>query len=515
MNILTRHQMREDLAQLCSILVEAHPDPFWGSGGHINFYRKVDGIYSNLPEELPVDMYLALLRPLVASLRDGHTKIGTPGGLPESSSRIGVDFDILAEGLYVKRAFSAEYQSLLGYRLRAVNGVTVDRIGQCIKELMGSDNEIQVLCQVADAFHNPPIWDNLLGAANTTTMTFCLVSPNGESLSVDFPWTREPITQIFEPPTRVSLPKMESTQLGWGFIDDKSQVAVLRVGSLMRYREAGEVWQHSGFHRPLLEWYAEATGLMVAPSNRELNDFLQELPSATAVLDSCLDAMNEAGTPWLIVDVRESPGGNSVLADMLGWTLYGEVALSARDEGYQIRRYSALYQENYGEFPKQTLAPGGYDFREEEAWIKKHGGEEYGTPKNSREWMKPVPTFQEGCGRLAQPRPQVIVVTSARTYSAGFDVVLTLTGLGAIQVGVPSGQAPNCFIDILRFMLFHSQLQGVVSFKKSVALPQLGPDVRTLAPLHELTYENLRSYNFDPAAGILLALESIESRTKG
>ncbi|MEZ4573269.1 MAG: hypothetical protein R2849_23720 [Thermomicrobiales bacterium] len=46
---------------------------------------------------------------------------------------------------------------------------------------------------------------------------------------------------------------------------------------------------------------------------------------------------------------------------------------------------------------------------------------------------------------------EVTVLTSARTYSAGFDMAAMLYKHGATIVGAPSSQAGNCFIDTLRY----------------------------------------------------------------
>ena len=102
---------------------------------------------------------------------------------------------------------------------------------------------------------------------------------------------------------------------------------------------------------------------------------------------------------------------------------------------------------------------------------------------------------------------RVVVLTSARTYSAGFDAVLALRTHGAKVVGVPSAQAANCFIDTVSFRLIHSRLEGQISFKWSVALPE-DPNGQVLPTDPELTYERFKALRFDPNAALILALES-------
>jgi len=79
--------------------------------------------------------------------------------------------------------------------------------------------------------------------------------------------------------------------------------------------------------------------------------------------------------------------------------------------------------------------------------------------------------------------------------------------LGAILVGVPSGQAGNCFGDVLMFKLNNTGISGQVSFKYMLTFPNDPEKGRVLRPNYELTYDKLASYGFDPNAEILLALE--------
>lgn len=510
MTSLNRSQMQEDLTYLCELLVTSHPDPFWGAGGALNFYRRVDDIYKALPDRLGVGEYVGRIRPVVASLRDGHTKIDmAAGNKPMAPSYLAVGFGILADGLYVDRVATPELLKLLGSRLREINGIPMEDVAARLMDKQGCDNGMQVLCRVAEAFYESAAWPDLLQIDTCDYLDLGLDTVGGEYLSVRFQWAETPPT--LKPPSLLRLPRLESSQLGWGFLDPNQKVAILRVGSLMRYREAGEVWLQSGFRRPLEQWYAEVfPATSTCPTKTELVNFVAEVPSATEVLQNCLFAMAQAKTSWLIVDVRESPGGNSALADMLGLSLFGPESLAKLDTGYQVRRYSDLYRENYGHVPDDDFFPGGYDFREARRWEERvrQGHQEQADPLS---WLASVPTFQKAWQDLPQGRPQVIVVTSAGTYSAGFDVVLTLRGLGAKHVGVSSSQAPNCFIDALRFTLPHSQVTGIVSFKQSLALPRLGAEMRTLVPQHELTYDKLCDFAFDPEASIRLALDVINN----
>ncbi|MCL4521703.1 MAG: hypothetical protein M1415_09035 [Firmicutes bacterium] len=509
MNIptLTKMDMQADLAYLVQLLVESHPDPFAGTGGAVNFYRLADEIERTLPDHLRTTDYLRLLRPLVAALRDGHTAIHDMTAAP--SRHLAVAFDVMADGLVIGRVYSSEFRPLMGTRLEAVNDVPVDQLAVTVERLWGCDNQVHVWCRLADALETPDRLVEVLGQHELSRVTWTLRGGDGTEHTVPIHWLKGPRGSGWAAPSAVAIPSVGPTKIGWGFADENLHVAILRVGRLTRYREAAEVWWHSGYHDAVRRWYGEVHP-EVEPTEIVLQTFIAEVPAATPILHDCLDAMARAQTPWLIVDLTESTGGQSVLADMLGWTFFGPEALRTVDTGYQIPRYSPLYAQNYGQIPEGDWGHGGYDFSEERAWRVRQGrglGERPATDA----WMTEVPTFQEVVQDLPGWRPRVVVVTSARTYSAGFDIVLTLKALGAYHVGVPSAQAPNCFIDILRFTLPHSGLAGTVSFKRSMALPRLDPQVRHLEPDVTLTYDQLLAYQFDPAAGVRLALDTIRS----
>jgi hypothetical protein len=88
-------------------------------------------------------------------------------------------------------------------------------------------------------------------------------------------------------------------------------------------------------------------------------------------------------------------------------------------------------------------------------------------------------------------------------------VVAHLTLHGAQVVGVPSGQAPACFIGGLPFTLEHSGIYGMVAHKWSTLFPGNPNRSEVLHPDVELTYKHLARYEFDPNATLLLALDQM------
>jgi hypothetical protein len=78
---------------------------------------------------------------------------------------------------------------------------------------------------------------------------------------------------------------------------------------------------------------------------------------------------------------------------------------------------------------------------------------------------------------------------------------------GATLVGTPSAQASNCFGELIRWRLEHTGIGGGISVAYFNQFPD-DPEVGRVLPVHyPLTYGKLASYDFDPNAEYLYALE--------
>ncbi len=517
---LNRTEMATDVTQLVRYLTTAHPDPYRGFGGPVPFYRAVAGIEADLPARASRDAFLARLRPLVAGVRDGHTTIhGADTGV-SLRGRVWLDFGIVEHTVYVRTVYTPDDTRLLGARVLAITDQPVQAVADRVAGTVGCDNAMDVLRHLVQLFQDPALARAVLPDGRVDPLSLTCERADGTRETVAVLWSAEAPGEPVSPPSALTLPPWGPARMGWGFLDDAGRVACLRVGALMRYREAAEIWRHSGYRQALEDWYQAVHGPGQALPEVEVDPFIASRPAATDLLAELVDAVHARQTEWVIVDCSECPGGNSTFASLLAWFLFGEDAMLGLDDGYQIRRYSPLYAENYGSIPDPgALAHGGYDFREEAAWHARRTGAA-GAHAEARqawsEWMSSVPTFERAvtAGRRPEIRPRVVVVTGAETYSAGFDVAVTLRKLGAIHVGVPSAQAPNCFIDVLRYTLPRSGLTGHISFKESFALPGEALPDRLLAPEIPLTYAQLKAYGFDPASGARLALDTVIARPK-
>jgi hypothetical protein len=392
--------------------------------------------------------------------------------------------------------------------------------------IQGFDNEYQNLLHLASALSDPLLLPELLMCTEAPDALAVDVSlPDDSMQAVETPLSGAAPGPRVAPPSAVTMPELNAAQMGWRFLDAQRQVAYLRADSLMQYREAFEYsaavgsMAHLDLHLAETARMAHSAALPDDTAGR-----IALVPSATDLLRDLVAAMRDARSPYLLVDLRFCPGGNSLFAFILEYFLYGIEAALSSDPGYQVKRYSPLYLANRLTTTREELEPflrnGGYDFSEEESWqrVQRDGLTAEERERRGSEMAQYVamsPTFE----RVYEKRqdealwtPQVSALTAASTYSAGFDVVAALTQHGADVVGVPSAQAGNCFIDVLPYTLTHSGVQGIISYKWSRMFPNDSARGNVLRPTHELTYAYLAAHHFDPHASVTLALERLGTR---
>lgn len=525
---LSQEALRADLRQLVRLIEETHPDPYSRAGGRIAFHRRVDALLRSLPAEgMTVEGFYRHARPLVASVRDGHTHLRAPSSPQGAQPSLPLEFEAVEDRLYVSRVREAGLQPFLGATLVGVEGTSFEVLATRMEAFRGADNRYHNLRHLTDALRTPGgVGELLERQALTGPVRFELRKPDGTNVTVSVEAVMTP-GQALAPPSRLSVPEPNAADLAWSFLTPDKSVAYVRMDSMGRYREAFEQWRALGFTMPLGDHLSSVAKAAGHPELTGVDERIAVIPSATELLRELFSSMRRERTATLIVDVRRNSGGNSLLASMLGYFLYPMDSLLGTETGYQVPRYSALYfQSHEGDSLEKVRASSGValetgdlDFSEERAWRERR---ERGLTPEQRERLRKdfldtvamVPTFEqvvrEG-GFNAAWSPRVVVLTSGRTYSAGFDLVALLRAHGARVVGVPPAQAGNCFIDTAPYRLERSGLTGSISFKYSLLYPEDPVNGELLRPDRELRYQELAAMGFDPHAAVLLALEELRA----
>jgi hypothetical protein len=255
----------EDILQISQALTTAHPDPYAAVGGPLAFHRRVADIIDTIPNDSVTRLQLlAYLRPLVAALHDGHTAVrltGTAIPAPATLKQSGLpfDWDIVSEHIYIAGVYDEVHSGLLGARLAAVGSVPFAELTRRMGVQRGFDNVVNNLTHLMDALGDGGQLADLVGVAELANdrpaefgeseIPLDVVSAGGQShrilcrLGASGP--------ALCPESALSLPALNASDLAGGFIGAGERVAYLRIGALMRYREAFEIWHTTGFERLL------------------------------------------------------------------------------------------------------------------------------------------------------------------------------------------------------------------------------------------------------------------------
>src|SRR5262249_17284151 len=116
---------------------------------------------------------LALLRPLIAAVRDGHTAIRLPGAPltpPSGSAKSGLPFawDTASERVYIAGGYDEAHRILLGATLTAGGGGPFAELDGRMGALRGFDNAINNLTHLMEALGDEAQLADLVGAAEST-----------------------------------------------------------------------------------------------------------------------------------------------------------------------------------------------------------------------------------------------------------------------------------------------------------------------------------------------------------
>ena len=517
---LDHNSLVADVRQLAEIIESAHPDPYGAGGGRIKFNFRLQKLLRAIPEEgMTKDEFVQLLRPFVATIGDQHTSIYTeyekdnaaPGGLP-------FVFEPIEKSLYVLVPFSPSDNEYIGSRLVSVEGVPLDSLVQRFSRVEGVENEYFALREFGrgNLLFRPYLQELLPEWSDFTSITFELQRPSGaiEEITRRLP---VPLTGLSLPKSRIDLPSTDDSGFLCDFLDVPGcahEIAYLRVDHMQGYREAKEM--------------AVAVG-----AENLTDDELARIPSATESFRSFVIKMKRKNTQALVIDMRKNGGGNYMMAPILVYFLYGKDVLTAipkqiaRSGGGSGRRYSKLYFDSH---PKVTLASinegrdvplvlGDIDFSR----IFEDAGEnaENSTLAENPERLK---TYRQASTFYAEYetgtysgyyRPQhVLVLMTPRTSSSGLDMALFLYRTGAKLVGTPSAQSPNSWGNLLEWQMTNSKIKGEVSSSFDIAF---GDDLERgrVLPVHfPLTYEKLKSFDFDINAVFMYALELLQDLRK-
>ena len=491
----TREEALLEISQLLKILTEAHPDPFMRFGSQIKFYLRVNDIIGNLPETLDIaQMYIVACK-VTALLGDGHTFMD-PSNCHKG--RIWLELEPIEEKLVIIGVYESKFVDLIGCSLLAVNGMPLEDLLSRILEIRGANGTYNNLVHLADALKDPCMISFLTGNDfhSMDQATFTLMSQEDNSIqSITVPCSPEVPGALIEHQL-LNFPVSPESDISYGILEDR--IGYLRIDSMRKYRENYESQLKFGASESFLRELLERQGIK---NNGSIEEIIAGIPSASEAIIELLKVMNEKCIKDIVVDLRKNRGGNSYLANILAYFLYGN-EIQRVDSGYDIERYSQWYGNQFN-IKNRAEAFGGYNFQEMNEWLSGKRG------LNREEWEEIVrlsPTFTK---YEKEHNPaigiKVYALCSALTFSAGFDLLSTLKKCGATVIGITPSQAANAFTNTIRFSLNISGLKGWASSKLMLKFPE-EPIFYNIKPDISISMDNFKKHGW---ASDTILLETI------
>lgn len=514
-SVFERKEIVDDIRQLAEIIESTHPDPYKLSGGRIQFHYRLQQLLQGIPESgMTKDELVKLMRPFVAAVGDQHTEIYTeysvnnsaPGGMPYV-------FGIIEKKLYIQIPFLEEDQKYYGSILHSIEGVKTPELIGRFKKLEGCENDYFALRRFsrANLLFEPYLFELIPEWIDKSRITFTLILPSGkkETITKNLPVSLSAPLHFAK--SQIELPATDESGFLYEFIDPLNKgndLAYLRVDHMQGFREDKEMQNASGS-----EYYSE--------------EELQSIPSATELFRNLVVEMKNKETETLIIDIRQNGGGNSRLASILIYFIFGkemlhsipdEIAKSGGGHGTMLsqlyfKKHEKISLEGINKNREIPLLLGDINFGR---YINKESA--FTDDSINLEKYKTSPTFlmEYKSGKYSDyytPR-NIIVLMTPWTSSSGLDMAHYLYRSGAKLLGTPSAQAPNSWGNTIQWELKNSGIKGEVASSFDIAFGD-DPEKGKVLPVHyPLTYEKLKSFDFDINAEMLYALELLQGLKK-
>ena len=513
---LTAAEARQDLRYLFSALEQIHPDPYSAFGGRVNFGRRTAALLEAVPDEgLTSPELYGIVRPFFGELSDGHTYVNSPPTASTSvvARRLPVRFAIATDAVFVQSAVPP-FDKLIGYRLQAVQGVSIERAAELAAAVFPAENRFGAVRWLLRFLASDRGTRRVFPGVEDS-LSIQLAGPDGKPVEMHLPYS---LGAAAGRDVGWVLNRWDAIETGpgpfhWQLIDD-SNVGYLRVSSIQG-REAFEELRAVGrgdLPEQLARYYERYES---AAMPARLDAALAGVPCFTHAVRDLLTAMRERESKYLILDLRGNGGGWSSLITPFLVLAYGNRYLGYDYPVTFATRISPSYLELTGRTLAQLNAELGTDYGYGDFRFTEE--KSIASELNSDEYARGLEPYACGLADLVRSlegtpiySPEVLVLVDPSTFSAAYHFAYRVWHLGAKIVGVPSSQAGSAFVDVTPFELPQSKLSGSIARTAQILFPEDASRGRVLAPDYPLSWRDFAVYEFDEHAEVRFALDLIK-----
>lgn len=515
-NDLNGDSLASDFRYLVKQLEATHPDPYSGFGGKVFFHEAAFRIENEL-RRAPGSRqsFFDRASAFLSHLQDGHTYLFAPPADPKEEQRqLPLEMRTIPNDV-ILQSVPREYKHLLGSRLAGLNGCEMKTILARTAAIHASENLYDCyanLCRYIGQEH----FLKQLFPDITDSVRLSLITPEGKNAEITLPLLSRKEMENTKLQHTGSRADYSDKQLEYRFADAKKQVMIININSIMA-RDNFEYMQKQGLrdlYRQLGFYYQD---ILKKEMPADTLQAVRELSSFAETFDKMLREMKKEHSSTLIIDLRNNSGGWTPITEATLYQLFGDRFLLTDMDVKFYQLISPLYMQKiqtdlqefnrqrgtnyaFGDYAFSTDVPDTTDIEEKRADFIQY-------------CMCSVPEkLRELQGKPLYTPEHIYVVTNNRTFSAAFHYTFYLWKMGATIVGVPSGQAPNTYMEQTLFRLPYTKMQGSISNSMQVCLPTNDPRAKTLYPDLMPTYEDYRRYNFDNHTEILYLLDWMKGK---
>ncbi len=502
----SRTALVEDLRTLAEALEDLHADPYRGYGGKLGFHRRLERLVETTPEEATPAEFHRHVSPLVTGLRDGHTRLSPPTD-DTDDRELPVSIRVVGDGLFVDGVHEEGPTSLLGARLTAVEGHSVSTLLDR-RSLKAAENRSGERYRLASRLEEYDRLDRLLGRDDPPDPVTVTATNGDRTIETSL----APVSGVESLETLpATVPAPDGSGPRYRLYEDGAG-AVFVPGDLQGFRESYESLLTTGSDLPE-ELAPEAYRRHVGEDPPEdVDEVVAALPSMMETVVDLAETMADAGTETLVVDLRDNPGGDSTFVYHLAYVLRGwEGVVDAAESISVTKRRTDAHRERYGvpedEPSTAERNPASYDFESDLGDEPDRAAtlDRLRDTLTRSETAAKFVTTDDAAG-VYDP-PQLVVLTSAGTFSSAFAGVAQLSTLGADVVGVPSAQAPVSYGEVVDRTLPNTGLEASIAAAAFEWLPD--PSGPVLDPDRELTAGLFRQFDRADDAVLRLAFEHV------
>ena len=474
-NISKQDSLLQDYDYFFSQLEQIHPDPYSAFGGKDEFDKSVKQLRNELvcTDSLTLDEMQAKVTQLLSGLHDGHTYMGYVNSPKKVEDRwIPLKFKVIPDGIIVN-GFSPELKFLKGAMLCEMEGESLESVLDRLDKIVISENRYGLMGKACTNIGNTNVLRQLFPSFDKERVSMKFRIANGKDTLVSLPfYPNGPFEKnIVWTSTDERFPHKN---FEYRFVDDSKQTMVMCINSIV----SADI--------PNLESYGLKSDVIVAD-----------------VFAKMLREMKAANSPRLIIDLRGNGGGWTMIMYAALYELYGKRVMDTDlgmhsatkvSEGWLKKNNMSLEQLNQnrgttlkmGDFIEQSSSISTFDWFmcADMSILEAQNGDPIYTPK------------------------EIYVVTDVQTFSAAFHTAYMLWKMGAKVIGVPSGQAPNTYMEVTRFKLPNTCLECSVSNSLQICFPKGHAKAKIFTPDFQLTYNDYQKYNFSKDAELLYILDN-------